>query len=94
MQGGGESRAKAKASNYAYTYLRAYAGIAFTSTSYNTPCTTPYKMVNNYLLEAPNTIMNVEICYPVNSPQLRLITSKVSTGNPSLEVTHAIYVGQ
>lgn len=97
IQGGGESRAKAKASNDSYTFLRAYAGIAFTppyEAAYNVPCSAPFKLFDNYLYAAPNSRLTLEACYPVNAPQLRLITSKVSTGNPAQEVTHAIYTAQ
>lgn len=97
IQGGGESRAKAKASNEAYVYLRAYGNLAFIppyEAAYNVPCTAPFKLYDNYLYAAPNTRLTFTACYPVNAPQLRLVTSTVSTGNPAQEVTHAIYVSQ
>lgn len=79
IKDGGESRARAQASNDAYVWLRQYQSAAETMTCPVSPST-------------PSPGITVTITCPQSAlPSLKLVTVKAVRGNPPQEVTHAIY---
>lgn len=89
-----DARNQATASNIAYKYLRQYSALAVNGTC-PAPLTSP-PTNTSISAEMSNAFLTVTASCPQPTaiPDLKLVTVKVTYGNPQQGVSHAIYAGQ
>jgi hypothetical protein len=90
INGGGEARAQARASNIAYDNLRRYTPQATNPCSVFTPTPTPTIPANSGLSNA--TITVTISCPYTTAVTVTKVQVSVKYGSPQQEVLHAIYV--
>jgi hypothetical protein len=97
MQGGGESRTRAHANDYAYTELRFWSSYVQALPA-SFPCSSlpyTYDVTSSHPTLYPGVksiLMTYSCPSATNLPNVRMTTIKLQLGSPVQEVTHAVYV--